>query len=120
MVADLQELHKASPNIIVGVTRDGTHMVRWEGLRLNCWLSRVGEEFLSAALLVCGAQHDVATQTCDDVSVAEVAASDSDSSTQCSSFVVPSVPMHDCRGMFLFIMERFGACLSAAARYTPG
>lgn len=39
-----------SERVICCATRTGTHVVRWEGLRMRCWASRAAFEFLSAAL----------------------------------------------------------------------
>jgi len=46
----LQEYHKLSPNVITAATKQGTHVVRWDGLRPRCWVSRVSSEFLESAL----------------------------------------------------------------------
>lgn len=54
MVRDLLKLYHASPNIITCGTRGGTHIARWEGLYAQCWLSRVGYEFLEASLALKG------------------------------------------------------------------
>lgn len=41
-----------SSNVIVTTTREGTHMIRWEGILPKCWLRRVSNEFLEAALQI--------------------------------------------------------------------
>lgn len=44
--------YQASPNIMTVTTREGTHALRWEGLRPRCWVTRASEEFFVAALKV--------------------------------------------------------------------
>merc|ERR1712216_95897 len=39
-----------SQQVICCATKGGTHMVRWEGLKMRCWTSQVALEFLTAAL----------------------------------------------------------------------
>lgn len=39
-----------SPNVIVAATKDGTHVIRWEGKFAECWTSRVAHEFFEAVL----------------------------------------------------------------------
>mmetsp|Transcript_126925 Transcript_126925/g.237307 ORF Transcript_126925/g.237307 Transcript_126925/m.237307 type:complete len:500 (-) Transcript_126925:65-1564(-) len=50
MVRDLLQLYRASPHIITCGTRGGSHIVRWEGLYAQCWIARVGYDFLEATL----------------------------------------------------------------------
>jgi len=51
MVRNLQRMYLANPNIVTCVSVSGTHVVRWEGLRAHCWMSKVAYEFVEAALL---------------------------------------------------------------------
>lgn len=55
---DMQDITRKSTerslNTIVATTRNGTHMVRWEGLIPQCWLRKAAGEFLEAALKVTG------------------------------------------------------------------
>lgn len=39
-----------SQRVICCATKGGTHVVRWEGLKMRCWTSQVALEFLTAAL----------------------------------------------------------------------
>jgi predicted alpha/beta-fold hydrolase len=50
MISDLQNMHSVNSNIITCTTRQGTHIVRWHGIRGDCWISRVAFEFLEATL----------------------------------------------------------------------
>jgi len=45
-----QKFHLASKHIVTCVTQSGTHVIRWNGLTGNCWISQVSCEFLEAAL----------------------------------------------------------------------
>jgi len=49
-VDDLRRLHQASPYIVTCATFWGTHIIRWQGWKLDCWLSKAACEFLEAAL----------------------------------------------------------------------
>jgi predicted alpha/beta-fold hydrolase len=49
-VKDLSNLHMASPHVVNCTTRSGTHIIRWQGLRPQDWLSVVACEFLEASL----------------------------------------------------------------------
>merc|ERR1711920_498361 len=51
-ISELRQLYVASPHIVTAVTHGGTHMIRWQGWRLECWLSRASHEFLDASLIV--------------------------------------------------------------------
>lgn len=46
----LREYWRKSPFVVTAATAQGTHVVRWEGLRPRCWISRVAAEFLEASL----------------------------------------------------------------------
>jgi predicted alpha/beta-fold hydrolase len=46
----LQRLYQESPYVATLTTRHGTHMVRWEGWRLECWLAKSSCEFLESSL----------------------------------------------------------------------
>jgi len=46
----VHNLYKVNPKVVTVLTRDGTHMVRWEGWWPQCWISRATEEFLDAVL----------------------------------------------------------------------
>lgn len=50
MTRNTKMLHVASPHIVTCTTRQGTHIVRWNGIRGRCWISQVGCEFLESAL----------------------------------------------------------------------
>lgn len=39
-----------SPYVISAVTKEGAHLIRWEGKFATCWATRVSYEFLDAAL----------------------------------------------------------------------
>mmetsp|Transcript_118897 Transcript_118897/g.341546 ORF Transcript_118897/g.341546 Transcript_118897/m.341546 type:complete len:549 (-) Transcript_118897:97-1743(-) len=41
---------KLSPNVITAGTRQGTHVIRWDGFHGACWLSKVTAEFCEAVL----------------------------------------------------------------------
>jgi len=43
---------QASPHVVTATTQEGTHMVRWQGWRPECWVSQASCEFLEAALKV--------------------------------------------------------------------
>lgn len=49
-VRRLHRTYEASPHLVTVMTREGTHMVRWEGWRATCWLCRASVEFLESAL----------------------------------------------------------------------
>jgi len=49
-IASLMQLHTASPHVINCSTHWGTHIVRWEGWRPQCWIATVAFEFIEAAL----------------------------------------------------------------------
>jgi len=50
MARRIHSSYKASPHVLTALTRQGTHMVRWEGWWPRCWVTRVTNEFLHAAL----------------------------------------------------------------------
>lgn len=51
MVQQVCNFSQESPHIVTAVTREGTHMVRWEGFwRPRCWVTPVSFEFLEAVL----------------------------------------------------------------------
>merc|ERR1719343_388162 len=49
-VNDIVEAYKKSSNVVTAVTRQGTHMIRWQGWCPRDWLSVASAEFLEAAL----------------------------------------------------------------------
>lgn len=51
-VRNLQKMYTASENIITCVSHSGTHVVRWEGFKSTCWISKASFEFLDSALRV--------------------------------------------------------------------
>lgn len=46
----VQNLYTQNANVVTVLTREGTHMVRWEGWWPRCWISRASAEFLEGAL----------------------------------------------------------------------
>lgn len=47
----VHNLYKINSKVLTVLTRDGTHMVRWEGWwRPQCWISRATEEYLDGVL----------------------------------------------------------------------
>merc|ERR1711994_1111133 len=48
----VQSMYKKNPNVVTVLTREGTHIVRWEGWWPRCWISHACGEFLDAALRV--------------------------------------------------------------------
>mmetsp|Transcript_25254 Transcript_25254/g.84306 ORF Transcript_25254/g.84306 Transcript_25254/m.84306 type:complete len:253 (+) Transcript_25254:62-820(+) len=48
----VERFWEVSPHVVTAVTRQGTHVIRWEGLYPRCWMGKVGREFLQAALNV--------------------------------------------------------------------
>lgn len=46
----VQAKYKISPHVVTVMTRQGTHMIRWEGWWPRCWVSRVSGEFIESAL----------------------------------------------------------------------
>merc|ERR1719343_760310 len=53
MAQTVHSMYKASPHVVTALTRQGTHMVRWEGWWPRDWTSRVSAEFLESALQPC-------------------------------------------------------------------
>merc|ERR1719343_121972 len=50
MAQMVHSMYKASPHVVTALTRQGTHMIRWEGWWPRDWTSRVSLEFLDSAL----------------------------------------------------------------------
>lgn len=50
MAQMVQSMYKASPHVITAMTHRGTHMIRWEGWRPRCWVTRVSDEFFQSVL----------------------------------------------------------------------
>lgn len=49
-ISEGQKAYLKSPHVITCVSRNGTHAIRWSGLRGRCWISQVGCEFAESAL----------------------------------------------------------------------
>merc|ERR1719350_1563839 len=51
MARTVQSFYKASPHVVTHLTREGTHIVRWEGWWPRCWVERAAAEFLEGSLV---------------------------------------------------------------------
>ena len=47
---EVQRAHMQSSHVLMCAGHGGTHVVRWEGWRMECWISKLSSEFLEAAL----------------------------------------------------------------------
>eukprot|EP00927_Polykrikos_kofoidii_P084303 TRINITY_DN8841_c0_g1_i2.p1 TRINITY_DN8841_c0_g1~~TRINITY_DN8841_c0_g1_i2.p1 ORF type:complete len:534 (-),score=60.54 TRINITY_DN8841_c0_g1_i2:482-2083(-) len=66
MALEESAVYERSPHVVTVLTREGTHVVRWEGYFWHrCWLSRVCLEFLEASLQTLDKRAKSSPADCD-------------------------------------------------------